>query len=140
MTYFYNAMSIAKIFILCIQFLSALGVIGLVLLQQGKGAEMGAAFGSGSAGSLFGVTGSANFLSRATAALATVFFICTLALSFLGAHHAQNGACAVRRFRRTGIMVRIALAQLNPTVGDFSANLDLIVEAAQDAYRQGARL
>src|SRR5260363_189109 len=85
MTYFYNAMSIAKIFILCIQFLSALGVIGLVLLQQGKGAEMGAAFGSGSAGSLFGVTGSANLLSRATAALATVFFICTLALSFLGA-------------------------------------------------------
>src|SRR5260363_116237 len=90
MTYFYNAMSIAKIFILCIQFLSALGVIGLVLLQQGKGAEMGAAFGSGSAGSLFGVTGSANFLS-----LATVFFICTLALSFLGAHHAQNAAGAL---------------------------------------------
>src|SRR5260363_342768 len=161
MTYFYNAMSIAKIFILCIQFLSALGVIGLVLLQQGKGAEMGAAFGSGSAGSLFGVTGSANFLSRATAALATVFFFMHAraslsrrascaecsgrawrheTLAWRGNTRSGTGACAVRRFRRTGIMVRIALAQLNPTVGDFSANLDLIVEAAQDAYRQGARL
>src|SRR5260363_427545 len=95
MTYFYNAMSIAKIFILCIQFLSALGVIGLVLLQQGKGAGMGAAFGSGSAGSLFGVTGSADLLWRGTAALANVFCICPLALSFLGAHHAQNAAGAL---------------------------------------------
>src|SRR5260364_163688 len=95
MTYFYNSMYIAKIFIICIQFLSALSVIYLVLLQQCKGAEMGAAFGSGSAGSLFGVTGSANFLACATAALATVFFICTLARSFLGAHHAQNAAGAL---------------------------------------------
>ncbi len=82
-------MPIAKILIICIQFLSALGVIGLVLLQHGKGAEMGAAFGSGSAGSLFGVTGSANFLSRTTAVLATVFFTCTLALTFLSAQHSK---------------------------------------------------
>ncbi|MEI7445513.1 MAG: preprotein translocase subunit SecG, partial [Burkholderiales bacterium] len=65
-----------------IQVLSAIGVIVLVLLQHGKGADMGAAFGSGSSGSLFGATGSANFLSRLTAGLATVFFVCTLALAF----------------------------------------------------------
>ena len=65
-----------------IQVLSAIGVIVLVLLQHGKGADMGAAFGSGSSGSLFGATGSANFLSRLTAVLATVFFVCTLVLAF----------------------------------------------------------
>ena len=66
-----------------LQLLSALTMIGLVLIQHGKGADMGASFGSGSSGSLFGATGSANFLSRSTAAAATVFFLCTLALAFL---------------------------------------------------------
>jgi preprotein translocase subunit SecG len=66
-----------------LQVLSALAIIVLVLLQQGKGADMGAAFGSGSAGSVFGATGSANFLSRLTAAMAVLFFSSTLALSFL---------------------------------------------------------
>ncbi|ODU60822.1 MAG: preprotein translocase subunit SecG [Comamonadaceae bacterium SCN 68-20] len=70
--------------ILAVQMLSALGMIGLILIQHGKGADMGAAFGSGSAGSLFGASGSANFLSRSTAGLATVFFIATLALAYLG--------------------------------------------------------
>lgn len=69
--------------VLTLQVLSAIGIIVLVLLQQGKGADMGAAFGSGSAGSLFGATGSANFLSRTTGILATVFFVATLALSYL---------------------------------------------------------
>jgi len=58
-------------------------VCGLVLLQHGKGADMGAAFGSGSAGSLFGASGSANFLSRATAVLATIFFVSSLGLAYL---------------------------------------------------------
>jgi preprotein translocase subunit SecG len=66
-----------------LQILSAVGVIVLVLLQHGKGADMGAAFGSGTSGSLFGATGSANFLSRLTAGLATLFFVCTLALAFV---------------------------------------------------------
>lgn len=70
--------------LLAIQILTALGMIGLILIQQGKGADMGAAFGSGSSGSLFGASGSANFLSRATGVLATVFFICTLALAYFG--------------------------------------------------------
>jgi preprotein translocase subunit SecG len=70
--------------VLAVQILSAVGMIGLVLLQHGKGADMGAAFGSGASGSLFGATGSANFLSRTTAVLAAVFFVCTLALAYFG--------------------------------------------------------
>src|SRR5690554_2050781 len=69
--------------LMTIQVLSAIGVITLVLLQHGKGADMGAAFGSGASGSLFGATGSANFLSRTTAVLAAVFFACTLGLALL---------------------------------------------------------
>jgi preprotein translocase subunit SecG len=68
--------------VLAVQILTALGMIGLILLQHGKGADMGAAFGSGASGSLFGATGSANFLSRTTAVLAGVFFVCTLALAY----------------------------------------------------------
>lgn len=68
--------------VLVVQILTALFMIGLILLQHGKGADMGAAFGSGASGSLFGATGSANFLSRTTAVLAAVFFVCTLALAY----------------------------------------------------------
>ena len=70
--------------LLAVQILSALVMIGLILVQHGKGADMGAAFGSGGSGSLFGASGSANFLSRTTAVLATVFFVCTLALAYFG--------------------------------------------------------
>ena len=71
--------------ILGIQMLAALVMIGLILIQHGKGADMGAAFGSGGgSGSLFGASGSANFLSRSTGVLAAVFFVCTLALAYLG--------------------------------------------------------
>ncbi|MDR0441684.1 MAG: preprotein translocase subunit SecG [Candidatus Accumulibacter sp.] len=69
--------------ILTIHVLSALGIIGLVLVQHGKGADMGAAFGSGASGSLFGATGSANFLSRTTAVLAVVFFLTSLSLAYV---------------------------------------------------------
>ena len=70
--------------ILAVQMLSALTMIGLILVQHGKGADMGAAFGSGGSGSLFGASGSANFLSRTTAVLATVFFVATLSLAYFG--------------------------------------------------------
>ena len=70
--------------ILAVQMLAALAMIGLILIQHGKGADMGAAFGSGSSGSLFGASGSANFLSRTTAVLAAVFFVSTLALAYFG--------------------------------------------------------
>ncbi len=77
-------MNVLMTVILVVQMLSALAMIGLVLVQHGKGADMGAAFGSGSSGSLFGASGGANFLSRTTAVLAAVFFVCTLALAYLG--------------------------------------------------------
>ena len=80
-------MSIVVTLILTAQMLSALGMIGLILVQHGKGADMGAAFGSGGSGSLFGASGSANFLSRTTAVLAGLFFICTLALAYFGNLH-----------------------------------------------------
>jgi len=70
--------------LIVVQVVSAIAIIVLVLLQHGKGADMGAAFGGGASGSLFGATGSANFLSRATAGVATVFFVVTLGLAYIG--------------------------------------------------------
>ena len=68
--------------VVVLQIVAALVMIGLVLIQHGKGADMGASFGSGASGSLFGATGSANFLSRSTAVCAAVFFVSTLALAY----------------------------------------------------------
>ena len=69
--------------LIVVHVLIAMAIIGLVLLQHGKGADMGSGFGGGASGSLFGATGSANFLSRATAVLATVFFLTSLGLAYL---------------------------------------------------------
>ncbi len=77
-------MSIVLKLVLITQMLSAIAMVGLILVQHGKGADMGAAFGSGGSGSLFGASGSANFMSRATSGLAAVFFVCTMALSYFG--------------------------------------------------------
>lgn len=77
-------MNVLLTIVLAVQMLSAVAMIGLVLVQHGKGADMGAAFGSGGSGSLFGASGSANFLSRSTGVLAAVFFACTLALAYFG--------------------------------------------------------
>jgi preprotein translocase subunit SecG len=87
-------MNVLLTVVLALQMLSALGMIGLILIQHGKGADMGAAFGSGSSGSLFGASGSANFLSRTTAVLAGVFFACTLALAYFG-HLQPSGSGSV---------------------------------------------
>lgn len=76
--------------ILAIQMLTALAMIGLILIQHGKGADMGASFGGGSSGSLFGASGSANFLSRTTGILAAVFFVATLALAYIGNQRAPT--------------------------------------------------
>lgn len=75
-----------------IHVLAAAGVIGLVLLQHGKGADMGAAFGSGASGSLFGVSGSSNFMSKATAACVVVFFATSLTLAYMASHRAGSGS------------------------------------------------
>jgi len=77
--------------ILVLDVIVALCIIGLVLLQHGKGADVGAAFGGGSSGSLFGATGSANFLSRTTAVLAVVFFVTTFVLAYLVTHKPRSG-------------------------------------------------
>jgi preprotein translocase subunit SecG len=79
-----------EILVLVIHVMAALGIIGLVLLQHGKGADVGVAFGSGASGSLFGVAGSANFLSRTTAILAVVFFLSSLGLTYLSNSKSQN--------------------------------------------------
>ena len=77
--------------ILTVDVIVALCIIGLVLLQHGKGADVGAAFGSGASGSLFGASGSANFLSRTTAVLAAIFFVTTFALAYLVTHRTPGG-------------------------------------------------
>jgi len=83
--------------IVVVHVLSALGVIGLVLLQHGKGADVGAAFGGGASGSLFGATGSANFLSRATAVIAVVFFLSSLGLAYLANVKPRTGGSVMDR-------------------------------------------
>ena len=79
-----------ELVIIVLHVLAALAVIGLVLLQHGKGADMGAAFGGGASGSLFGATGSANFLSRTTALLAAVFFVTSLGLTYFSASKSRD--------------------------------------------------
>jgi len=76
--------------IVVVQVLSALTIIGLVLIQHGKGADMGAAFGSGASGSLFGASGSSNFLSKATGVAAAIFFAATLGLTLTGNNRAAS--------------------------------------------------
>jgi preprotein translocase subunit SecG len=84
--------------IVVVQVLSALIIIGLVLLQHGKGADMGAAFGSGASGSLFGATGSSNFMSKSTGVAAAIFFASTLALAYFGSQRtAATGGGVMER-------------------------------------------
>ena len=88
-------MNIVMNLVLALQILAALVMIGLVLIQHGKGADMGASFGSGASGSLFGATGSANFLSRSTAVCAAVFFTCTLSLAYMSNERARPSTGSV---------------------------------------------
>lgn len=94
--------------IIVVQVLSALTIIGLVLLQHGKGADMGAAFGSGASGSLFGATGSSNFLSKSTGVAAVIFFAATLALAFLGNRPASD----------SGVMDRLPTSSVPVPAGE----------------------
>ncbi len=85
--------------IIVVHVLVALAIIGLVLLQHGKGADMGSGFGGGASSSLFGATGSADFLSRATAVLATIFFILSLVLAYLATNQPRESGSVVDRAR-----------------------------------------
>jgi len=97
--------------IVVVQVVSALAIIGLVLVQHGKGADMGAAFGSGASGSLFGASGSSNFLSKSTAVAAGIFFASTLALAYFGSNrpHASVGG---------GVMDRVTVPAKPAGAGD----------------------
>jgi preprotein translocase subunit SecG len=94
--------------VLVVHVLASVGVIGLVLLQHGKGADMGAAFGSGASGSLFGVSGSSNFMSRATAIFIAIFFATSLALAYFSSH--RDGGSSV-------IMLPDAVAPVDDAAG-----------------------
>jgi preprotein translocase subunit SecG len=89
--------------IIIVHVLVALAIIGLVLLQHGKGADMGSGFGGGASSSLFGATGSANFLSRATAVLATVFFILSLTLAYIATNQPRDSGSVVDRVQRAPV-------------------------------------
>jgi len=99
-------MNLVESAILVAHVLAAIAVCGFVLLQHGKGADMGAAFGGGSSGSLFGAAGSANFLSRTTAILATIFFVTSVALTYLGSQHGVPQGVMEK-----GVMERLAPAK-----------------------------
>ncbi len=93
-----------------LQILSAMAMIGLVLIQHGKGADMGASFGSGASGSLFGATGSANFLSRSTAICATVFFATTLGMSVISTGRGSVRAIEASRLDQLSAPAAVASA------------------------------
>lgn len=101
-------------FVLIIHVLAALGVTGLVLLQHGKGADMGAAFGSGASGSLFGVSGSSNFMSKATAGFVAVFFITSLTLTYLSSHKTADNS----------VVKMPVKASITPAATDAAINVD----------------
>jgi preprotein translocase subunit SecG len=101
-------------FVWFVHVISAITLIILVLLQHGKGADMGAAFGSGSAGSLFGSSGSANFLSRSTAVAATVFFITSLSLTFIYSHPVKSA----------GLMDTVDVSKTAPVVAPVATDSD----------------
>ena len=96
-------MTILQTVLLILHMLVAVGICGFVLLQHGKGADMGAAFGSGSSGSLFGAAGSANFLSRTTAILAALFFASSLGLTWFASSHSAPSRAAPQ-----GVMEKMA--------------------------------
>jgi len=87
--------------LIIVHVLVALAIIGLVLLQHGKGADMGSGFGGGASTSLFGATGSANFLSRATAVLATAFFLLSLALAYIASNQPRDSGSIMDRVQQS---------------------------------------
>ena len=110
--------------ILAVQMLSAITMVGLILIQHGKGADMGAAFGSGASGSLLGATGSANFLSRTTAVLAAIFFLTSLGLAYLATHRPKVSAGVMETEQRPTpppAPVQIGPAKAPAAAGDTSS-------------------
>ena len=127
-------MNILLTAVLAVQMLSALGMIGLILVQHGKGADMGAAFGSGGSGSLFGASGSANFLSRTTGILAALFFACTLMLAYFGNAQPRKGSSVLEAVTATAPSVPASgAAQIPGAAAPSSAGAAAPVPAALPA-------
>ncbi len=122
-------MNVLLTVVLAVQMLTALIMIGLILVQHGKGADMGAAFGSGGSGSLFGASGSANFMSRSTAILAAIFFVSTLALAYFGGPKASPGSSVLEG---TAVVVPVApgAGQIPGTSAPTAASSDASVPPA----------
>ena len=118
-----------------LQILSAMAMIGLVLIQHGKGADMGASFGSGASGSLFGATGSANFLSRSTAICATVFFATTVGMSVLSTGRGSAGAAEINRLDALSPPAVVASAPAN--TASTAASAAAVVPASAPSAVQG---
>ncbi|WP_430421231.1 preprotein translocase subunit SecG [Methylibium petroleiphilum] len=121
-----------------VQMLSALVMIGLVLIQHGKGADMGASFGSGASGSLFGASGSANFLSRSTGVCAAIFFACTLALAYFGNLRASTGGGESILERAVPASSAASAAPASQIPGAASAAAPVIVPQAPAVEASGA--
>ena len=114
-----------------LQILAAAAMIGLVLIQHGKGADMGASFGSGASGSLFGATGSANFLSRSTAICATIFFATTLGMSVISTGRGSAHAAEASRLDTATAPAVVASAPAN------AASVALVAPASAASAVQG---
>ena len=121
-------MEILSKFVYVVMLMSAIGIVVLVLLQHGKGADMGTGFGAGASGSLFGATGSANFLSRTTGVLAAVFFASTLALAYF----------ATARPKTAGGVMQNLPAQSAPAPATPAAPVDSGKAAARAGDAAGA--
>ena len=133
-------MNVVLTIVLAVQMLTALGMIGLILVQHGKGADMGAAFGSGGSGSLFGASGSANFLSRTTGVLAAVFFACTLLLAYFGNAQPRTGSSVLEGAAITAPMPAVAAsgaAQIPATSAPVSGGAAVAVPPAPAASGAG---
>jgi preprotein translocase subunit SecG len=109
-------MGLLESFLLILHVIVAIGICALVLLQHGKGADMGAAFGSGSSGSLFGAAGSANFLSRTTAILATVFFLTSVGLTVFGTLRGKPQGVMDKGVMEKGVMENVVPMPKAPDV------------------------
>jgi preprotein translocase subunit SecG len=113
--------------VVIVQVISALIIVGLVLLQHGKGADMGASFGSGASGSLFGATGSSNFLSKSTAVAVAIFFVATMILTYLGSNKAPS----------VGVMDNLPVAKTAPAS---AAAVSAVPAKAASAASQSAEI
>jgi preprotein translocase subunit SecG len=126
-----------EVLILVVHVIVALAIIALVLLQHGKGADMGAAFGTGSAGSVFGSSGSANFLSRTTAVLATIFFISSIGLTVVSSKKTADKGLMAQPVEQPAQSLPAQIPTPPPAVPGSAVPVPQAPVAAGDAAKSG---